>query len=133
MEAAKALRLLGGFERRATYLSSLSPGALTPTSSRASTKWSREPRCCRRRFGGTALPTPCRRSRHSSELRLWSGLTHENLSRLQWRWCDDERQCPTCGGLGFVPDNDDDHVEIIKTSRRAQDGSATRASSRQGG
>jgi len=29
---------------------------------------------------------------------------------------DDERQCPTCGGLGFVPDNDNDHEEII-TSR----------------
>jgi DnaJ-class molecular chaperone len=30
---------------------------------------------------------------------------------------DDERQCPTCGGLGFVRDNDDNHEEIIKTSR----------------
>jgi hypothetical protein len=29
---------------------------------------------------------------------------------------DDERQCPTCGGLGFVHD-DDDHEEVIKTSR----------------
>jgi hypothetical protein len=28
---------------------------------------------------------------------------------------DDERQCPTCGGLGFVAD-DDDHEEVIKTS-----------------
>src|SRR5262245_3475005 len=26
---------------------------------------------------------------------------------------------PTCGGLGFVPD-DDDHEEVIKTSRCAQ-------------
>jgi DnaJ-class molecular chaperone len=31
---------------------------------------------------------------------------------------DDERQCPTCGGLGFVPD-DDDYGEVIKTSRVA--------------
>jgi hypothetical protein len=31
---------------------------------------------------------------------------------------DNERQCPTCGGLGFVPD-DDDHEEVIKTSRVA--------------
>jgi DnaJ-class molecular chaperone len=30
---------------------------------------------------------------------------------------DDERQCSTCGGLGFVPDNDDEHEEVIKTSR----------------
>ena len=30
---------------------------------------------------------------------------------------DDERQCPTCGDLGFGPDNYDDHEEIIKTSR----------------
>jgi hypothetical protein len=30
----------------------------------------------------------------------------------------DERQCPTCGGLGFVPD-DDDHEEVIETSRVA--------------
>ena len=29
---------------------------------------------------------------------------------------DDERQCPTRGGLGFVPDDDDDHEEVIKTS-----------------
>jgi len=28
-----------------------------------------------------------------------------------------ERQCPTCGGLGFVADDDDDHEEVIKTSR----------------
>ena len=28
---------------------------------------------------------------------------------------DDERQCPTCGGLGFVPDDDKDHEEVIKT------------------
>jgi DnaJ-class molecular chaperone len=30
---------------------------------------------------------------------------------------DDERQCPTCGGLGFVPDDDNNHEEVIKTSR----------------
>ena len=29
---------------------------------------------------------------------------------------DDEHQCPTCGGLGFVRD-DDDQEEVIKTSR----------------
>jgi hypothetical protein len=29
---------------------------------------------------------------------------------------DDERRCPTCGGSGFVPDDDDSHEEIIKTS-----------------
>ena len=28
----------------------------------------------------------------------------------------DERQCPTRGGLGFVPDDDDDHEKVIKTS-----------------
>jgi DnaJ-class molecular chaperone len=28
---------------------------------------------------------------------------------------DYERQCPTCGGLGFV--RDDDHEEVIKTLR----------------
>jgi DnaJ-class molecular chaperone len=27
---------------------------------------------------------------------------------------DNERQCPTCGGLGFVPDDDDE--EVIKTT-----------------
>jgi hypothetical protein len=30
---------------------------------------------------------------------------------------DNERQCPTCGGLGFVRDDDDDHEEVIKTLR----------------
>src|SRR6476620_5905685 len=30
---------------------------------------------------------------------------------------DDERQCPTCGGLDFAPDDDEDHEEVIKTSR----------------
>ena len=30
---------------------------------------------------------------------------------------DDERQCPACGGLGFVPDDDANHEEVIKTSR----------------
>ena len=29
---------------------------------------------------------------------------------------DDEQQCPTCGGRGFVPDDDDGHEEVIKTS-----------------
>ena len=29
---------------------------------------------------------------------------------------DDERLCPTCSGLGFVPDDDDDHEDVIKTS-----------------
>jgi len=29
---------------------------------------------------------------------------------------DDERRCPTCGGSGFVPDDDESHEEIIKTS-----------------
>jgi hypothetical protein len=27
---------------------------------------------------------------------------------------DDEAQCPTCGGLGFVADDDDGHEEVIK-------------------
>jgi hypothetical protein len=26
---------------------------------------------------------------------------------------DKERQCPTCGGLGFVRDDDDGHEEVI--------------------
>jgi hypothetical protein len=30
---------------------------------------------------------------------------------------DNERQCPTCGGLGFVRDDDNDHEEVIETSR----------------
>jgi len=30
---------------------------------------------------------------------------------------DNERQCPTCGGLGFVPDDDDE--EVIKTITNA--------------
>jgi DnaJ-class molecular chaperone len=30
---------------------------------------------------------------------------------------DNERQCPTCGGLGFVTDDDDGHEEVIKTLR----------------
>ena len=29
---------------------------------------------------------------------------------------DNERQCPTCGGLGFVPDDDDGNEEVIKTT-----------------
>ena len=29
---------------------------------------------------------------------------------------DDERQCPTCGGLGFILDDDYDNEEVIKTS-----------------
>ncbi len=28
---------------------------------------------------------------------------------------DDERQCPTCGGCGFVPDDDEEYEEAIKT------------------
>jgi DnaJ-class molecular chaperone len=30
---------------------------------------------------------------------------------------DDERQCPTCGGSGFVPDDDDDREEVIHTTQ----------------
>ena len=31
---------------------------------------------------------------------------------------DNERRCPTCGGLGFVSDADDDgREEVIKTDR----------------
>jgi DnaJ-class molecular chaperone len=29
---------------------------------------------------------------------------------------DNERQCSTCGGLGFVSDDDDGHEEVIKTA-----------------
>jgi DnaJ-class molecular chaperone len=29
---------------------------------------------------------------------------------------DAEHQCPTCGGCGFVPDDDDDE-EVIKTDQ----------------
>ena len=31
---------------------------------------------------------------------------------------DDERQCPTCGGSGFVPDDADDNTneEVIRTA-----------------
>ena len=29
---------------------------------------------------------------------------------------DDEEQCPTCGGSGFVPD-DDEREEVIRTER----------------
>ena len=28
---------------------------------------------------------------------------------------DEEQQCPTCGGRGFVPDEDDGQEEVIKT------------------
>lgn len=28
---------------------------------------------------------------------------------------DDEQRCPTCGGSGFVPDNDDDD-DVLNTS-----------------
>jgi hypothetical protein len=28
---------------------------------------------------------------------------------------DDEQQCPTCGGRGFVPDDNDGQEEIINT------------------
>jgi DnaJ-class molecular chaperone len=32
---------------------------------------------------------------------------------------DDEQRCPTCGGLGFVADdNGDNEEEAIKTSRK---------------
>ena len=27
---------------------------------------------------------------------------------------DDEQQCPTCGGRGFAPDDDDHHEEVSK-------------------
>jgi hypothetical protein len=27
---------------------------------------------------------------------------------------DNERQCLTCGGRGFVPDDDDDYEEVIR-------------------
>jgi DnaJ-class molecular chaperone len=30
---------------------------------------------------------------------------------------DDEQRCPTCGGLGFVPDNDDERQEVLNTSQ----------------
>jgi DnaJ-class molecular chaperone len=29
---------------------------------------------------------------------------------------DSERQCSTCGGLGFVPDDGDGHEEVIETT-----------------
>ena len=29
---------------------------------------------------------------------------------------DDEQRCPTCGGLGFVPDDDDDGEEVIRAA-----------------
>ena len=32
---------------------------------------------------------------------------------------DAEERCPTCGGSGFVPDDDDNHEEVIKTSETA--------------
>ena len=46
---------------------------------------------------------------------------NENLSRRNGvgvveKGTDDEQQCPTCGGRGFVPDDDDQHEEVIKTS-----------------
>jgi DnaJ-class molecular chaperone len=28
---------------------------------------------------------------------------------------DNEQRCPTCGGSGFVPDDDDDNEEVIRT------------------
>ena len=40
---------------------------------------------------------------------------------------DDEQQCPTCGGSGFVPD-DDDAEEVIRTGQsvaRVRPGSYT--------
>jgi hypothetical protein len=38
-----------------------------------------------------------------------------NGDRVVEKGTDDEQQCPTCGGFGFVSD-DDDHEEAIKTS-----------------
>jgi hypothetical protein len=32
---------------------------------------------------------------------------------------DDEQQCPTCGGSGFVTDDDANNEEVIKTSPNA--------------
>jgi DnaJ-class molecular chaperone len=33
---------------------------------------------------------------------------------------DEEQQCPTCGGSGFVPDDDDDNKneEVIRTASK---------------
>ena len=28
---------------------------------------------------------------------------------------DSEQRCPTCGGSGFVPDDNDDNEEVIRT------------------
>ena len=28
---------------------------------------------------------------------------------------DNEQRCPTCGGSGLVPDDDDDNDEVIRT------------------
>ena len=39
-----------------------------------------------------------------------------NGDRVVEKGADDEQRCPTCGGNGFVPDDDDGHEEIIKTS-----------------
>ena len=39
----------------------------------------------------------------------------KNGDRVVEKGTDDEQQCPTCGGFGFVSD-DDDHEEAIKTS-----------------
>jgi len=32
---------------------------------------------------------------------------------------DDERQCPTGGGVGFVPDDNKDYEEVIRTRARS--------------
>jgi hypothetical protein len=41
----------------------------------------------------------------------------ENGDGVIEKGTDDEQQCPTCGGSGYVPDDDDDNYEeIIKTS-----------------
>ena len=51
-----------------------------------------------------------------------------NMASLSGRFCsdngdgviekgtDDERQCPTCGGSGFVPDDDHDDDEVVRTA-----------------
>ena len=30
---------------------------------------------------------------------------------------DDEQRCPMCGGSGFVPDDDDEREDVIRTER----------------
>jgi DnaJ-class molecular chaperone len=38
-----------------------------------------------------------------------------NGDRVIEKGTDDEQQCPTCSGGGFVPD-EDDHEELLNTS-----------------